>query len=173
MFLKGLKAKSVLKKMGKVSETRQYQPSTGKIKTLAILQNRSFPFDSSKIKELANALGIVEREVQLLEYSASISKEQKAHSGIYNASHLGWKGVFKNKSLKDFEKSNFDILLSYYHTDELALQAMTVFSNARIKVGISHNFEHLNDLTICVSNNEEALLIEELKKYLKILKVLN
>lgn len=173
MFLDGLKAKSILRKIEKSVNERELISSHSPVATIAILQERRSPFDPKNVKSLLDMLGVQEEQVTILEYVKNLTREQKEEQLLYSEKQLGWKGVFKTKSLKDFEKKPFDILLSYYISKELSLNAMTALSQAKFKVGITSSLEEINDLTIHVKKGQETVFISELEKYLRILKVIN
>jgi|GEM_PF-2854343 len=173
MFLNGLKAKSILKQIEKNLNQRDYTPSQVTPHAIALLQDKTKPFDPVLLIKLLNKLGLTHKDAVTLEYVKNITKDQKELTAIYSDKHLGWKGVFKTSSLEDFKKQRFDILISYYHCDALALRAMTAMSNAVLKIGISAQMEAVNDLTIHVHEGQEAVFIKEFEKYLKILKVIH
>lgn len=173
MFLNGLKAKSILRKIDKVVSERDYKSNRSKPRTLAILQENKHPFNEGKVKMLLKMLDIKKDQVTVLEYVKNIRKDQKEIPSLYSEKQLGWKGVFKTRDLKEFQQKPFDILVSYYTSDQLALKAMTALSNATLKVGISPDLEEMNDLTIHVAQEQEAVFIKEFEKYLKILKVID
>ena len=119
--------------------------------------------------QLKKAFSSLGKKVEMILFS------DKAEEGelSFKRSDLGWKGVFKTKSLKDFSATPFDILISYYTPENLSLKAMTALSAAKFKVGIDPAMETYNDLTIHVATGQEVVFTKELEKYLKILKVIN
>ena len=173
MFLNGLKAKSILKQIEKDLRRRDYKPSGAKPHVIALLQDKAKPFDLSTLQKLLKMLSLAEKDVVILEYVKAITKDQKELPSLYSEKQLGWKGIFKTAALEDFKKQRFDILISYYHSDALALKAMTAMSNAVLKIGISPEMESVNDLTIHVNEGQESVFIKEFEKYLKILKVIH
>lgn len=173
MFLNGLKAKSILKQIDKVQLARNYKASKGGVATVAILQEMDKPFDTKHLTKLCKAIGVKPKDVTILEYVKTLTKEQREQPQLFSDKQVGWKGVFKTKSLKDFSATPFDILISYYTPENLSLKAMTALSVAKFKVGINPEMEAYNDLTIHVATDQEVVFTKELEKYLKILKVIN
>lgn len=173
MFLNGLKEKSILRQIKKELATRDYIASNTKPAAIAILQEQGSPFDSLVFEKLLSVLKLKKEDIVLLEFVKKISKDQKAIPSLYSEKDIGWRGVFKTQLLKDFKKQRFDMLISYYHTDALALKAVTAMSNAALKIGVTSEGESMNDLTIHIKPGKEELFVEELEKYLKILKVIN
>ncbi|WP_339847879.1 hypothetical protein [uncultured Dokdonia sp.] len=173
MFLNGLKAKSIHKQIDKQLRKRDYKPSGAKPVVVALLQDSTKPFDPASLKKILKILSLSEKDLVVLEYVKTMTKDQKELSSLFSEKQLGWKGVFKTAPLEDFKKQRFDILISYYHSDALALRAMTAMSNAVLKIGVSPEMESVNDLTIHVDDGQESVFIKEFEKYLKILKVIH
>ncbi|WP_298326473.1 DUF6913 domain-containing protein [uncultured Dokdonia sp.] len=173
MFLNGLKAKSIHKQIDKQLRKRDYKPSGAKPVVVALLQDSTKPFDPASLKKILKILSLSEKDLVVLEYVKTMTKDQKELLSLFSEKQLGWKGVFKTAPLEDFKKQRFDILISYYHSDALALRAMTAMSNAVLKIGVSPEMESVNDLTIHVNDGQESVFIKEFEKYLKILKVIH
>ncbi|WP_405226518.1 DUF6913 domain-containing protein [Dokdonia sp. Asnod1-B02] len=173
MFLNGLKAKSIHKQIDKQLRKRDYKPSGAKPVVVALLQDSTKPFDPASLKKILKILNLSEKDLVVLEYVKTMTKDQKELLSLFSEKQLGWKGVFKTAPLEDFKKQRFDILISYYHSDALALRAMTAMSNAVLKIGVSPEMESVNDLTIHVNDGQESVFIKEFEKYLKILKVIH
>ncbi|TVZ22355.1 hypothetical protein JM84_1249 [Dokdonia sp. Hel_I_63] len=173
MFLNGLKAKSIHKQIDKQLRKRDYKPSGAKPVVVALLQDSTKPFDPVSLKKILKILNLSEKNLILLAYVKTMTKDQKELPSLFSEKQLGWKGVFKTAALENFKKQRFDILISYYHSDALALRAMTAMSNAVLKIGVSPEMESVNDLTIHVNDGQESIFIKEFEKYLKILKVIH
>lgn len=173
MFLTGLKAKSIIKQIDKAQQARNYKASTTAVSSVAILQDVDKPFDTNHLTKLCKAMGVKTKDVTILEYVKTLTKEQREQPQLFSDKQVGWKGVFKTKSLKDFSATPFDILISYYTPENLSLKAMTALCAAKFKVGIDPAMEIYNDLTIHVATDQEVVFTKELEKYLKILKVIN
>ncbi len=172
MFLNGLKTKSIIRKLKKAIASRSYTPSRKPIRRIGILQEGNVPFDVKKIKLLTTALGIKEKDVEVLSYIPKLSKDQKNDSDVYSESGIGWNATLKTIALKDFVARDFDILLSYYTEDRLPLQLISGLSRATFKVGLMKEEQSLHDLVITTAMGEESIFITELEKYLRILKIL-
>lgn len=171
MFLGGLKEKSIVRKIQKDVEKRNFSLSRKRISTVAILQVEEAVFDSKQLRVLANQLGIDEQAITQLTYVTKIAKERKEDEHLVTDKHLGWKGVLKPKHLKDFVQKKFDLLVNYHETDILALRTLAAASQAQLKVGIVVDKLGLNDLVIHTKTGEEAVFNRELNTYLNILKV--
>jgi len=172
MFLNGLKEKSIVRKLKNKIANREYTPSGRQVRTLGILQEKGAPFDVKSTKVLAKALGIEENDIEIFTYQAKLPKDQKEIQGMYALKSIGWNATLKTASLKAFVAKDFDVLLSYYTDDRLPLRLVSGLSNAVFKVGLIKEEDGLHDLVITTAIGEEMLLINELEKYLRILKIL-
>lgn len=159
--------------MEKLVMDRSYVPSNKKPVTIAILQEQSQSFDKRLLAKLSSTIAGKQIVVDLLEYVEKVGKKEKENRDLFSDKAIGWNGVVKGKGLKQFSQKEYDILISYYTSDELSLQLVTTLSQATFKVGISDQFEELNDLTIVSKIGEEELFMKELQKYLKILKIIS
>ncbi len=172
MFLNGLKVKSILRKLKKETENRMYVSSRTVIRNVGIVQEEQTSFDSKKITQLVKILGIKEKDIEILSYVDKIQKDQKEVEGIFSDSGIGWNATLKTSNLKMFTSKKFDILLSYYTEDRLSLKVVSGLSNATFKVGLNHKGEELHDLIITTKIGQEDVFINELEKYLQILKII-
>ncbi|MDC9722618.1 MAG: hypothetical protein PSN34_07575 [Urechidicola sp.] len=77
-------------------------------------------------------------------------------------------GKLKNEVIEKLIKSDFDLLLNYTN-DNLYLNYLTAFSNAKFKVGLDSNKNEFLDLMINIGEENVDLFHNELVKYLKIL----
>ncbi|MFT5752270.1 MAG: hypothetical protein ACI828_000809 [Flavobacteriales bacterium] len=172
MFLGGLKEKSIVRKIRKDVEKRRFTLSRKRIFTMAILQDAAAPFNNSQLTALASELGIDVENITLLTYAPTLTKAQKEEELLVTDKQIGWKGVLKSEHLKKFAQKEFDVLVSYYNTDLLALQALVARSQAQVKVSISADALGLYDLVIHMKTGDEVVFVKELKKYLRILKII-
>lgn len=172
MFLNGLKTKSIIRKLKNEVASRTYVPSGTPIRSIGILQEEAVPFDKKNREQLAKVLGIQEKDIEILTYVTTLSKDQKEVEGTYSVKSIGWNGIAKTASLKTFIAKDFDILLSYYTEDRLPLRWVSGLSKAVFKVGLIKEEESLHDLVITTATGEETVFINELEKYLRILKIL-
>ena len=78
--------------------------------------------------------------------------------------------TFDDKELNAFEATPFDLLISYYDTEKAALLLFTHLSKASFKVGFSNIDSRLNHFMINTKAENYKVFVDELFKYLKILK---
>ena len=156
--------------MEKERRTSREIPFRRRPLSIGLLQEEQSPFDPSQLNKLFNQLGEGAVQLKELTFTSDTSKVLKDKASLYSSKQLGWNGVFKTPYLKEFQQQPFDLLISYYTEDTIALDAMTALSKAMFKVGIAPGKEELNDLTIVVQKGQESVFAKELINYLKILK---
>lgn len=169
MILRGLKEKSNKKYINSTLRKRVVSNSSNKIQQLGILINSDEDIDYAWFNTLAAALNINENKVEIIAFTSNIKEEDYDFSPTYNPKHLGWKGSLKHVDLKRFTQTDFDLLISYYTEDSIALKLLTAASKAKFKVGILQEDERLNDLIIKTERNDFDTFKSELLKYLNIL----
>ncbi|RMB56140.1 hypothetical protein EAX61_15765 [Dokdonia sinensis] len=171
MFLSGLKEKSIVRRLKSVTSGRSYAGASGKITSVALLQDASMPFNSKELSDLIKVLGIAQAQLTVISYVSNPDKAELVDERTVADKHLGWKGVFKPVHLRNFVEQSFDVLISYYTDENLPLLALSAQSNASFKVGIGENYFDIQDLSIQIKRDQESVFIKELEKYLNILKI--
>lgn len=172
MFLNGLKAKSIIRKLEKVNSERIPVTTGNTLSTVCIIETETNKFDRKKLKGLASILNVKEEDIQFRSFVKQKKKEDKENPILFSPKDIGWKGVFKTSSLKEYRKTNFDLLISYYTTAHLAASTVSSLGKAKFKVGIGEDVYRTQDLSLEVAVGETDLFLTELEKYLKILKII-
>lgn len=173
MFLNGLRVKSIYRKIKKETRARSYAPLTAKVRTVAIIQHYEKPFAKASLEHLAKVLEIEEKHIAFMTLHKVIHPKDKKNPAIFSEEQIGWRGVLKSRVLKDFCDEPYDVLISYYDKDILPLAALTTFSRGKFKIGLTEDFVALNDLIVKAPLEDEKLLIQELKKYMRILNIIS
>lgn len=171
MFLNGLKAKSIIRKLKSDNSNRTTITEGNKLRSIGIIEEASEKFDRAKLSQLCKTLGVKEANVYFMTYVAKKKKEDRDNEALFSPKDIGWKGVLKTDHLKEFGSKNLDMLISYYTEDHFALSALSSLAKSKFKVGLVNDSYQSQDLTIELNTKETDLFIEELGKYLKILKI--
>ncbi len=171
MFLDGLKAKSILRKIKVQVDNRRYEYRKKTLSSIGVIQTETHRLEKSDITQLASDLGIKNENITVITYAKKPSKTDVVAGNLFSEGQVGWNGQPKQEVLKSFANASFDVLLSYYTPNNLVAMAITAFSNAHFKVGLSNEVEGLNDLVIERVGDDVQLFASELKKYLHILKI--
>ena len=167
MIVKFLKNRSNKIFMQKVLESRKFNSSVIKIKTVGIIFNLDEYKDYDKMKEIFNGLGIHENKIKFIAYMSENGTKLNRWDSYFKSKDFGWNGSVKNLDLIEFIDSEFDILISYYRKNNLELNFVTACSKAKFKIGISKGNENLNDFTLDISTNFTDIFAKELRKYLE------
>ena len=171
MFLGGLRAKSILRKIKEQVANRSYEYKKASLLKIGIIQTEHQHIDEAGVALLAETLEVKSEDITIITYVKKASKEELASGSLFSEHQIGWKGQPKHEVLKSFTNTPFDIVVSYYTTSDLGLLATTAYSKARFKVGLNTEISGLNDLVIEGVIGDFTLFVKELKKYLQILKI--
>ncbi|QXP58236.1 DUF6913 domain-containing protein [Olleya sp. HaHaR_3_96] len=169
MILKGFKEKSNKKYINKCTKSRVLVPSNTVIKTIGVLVDSQQFSDLEWINQLAKSLKVNANNLKILSLFNNEKKEIALFGNTFSEKDLGWRGVIKSQTAKDFIAMNFDLLINLYETDALALQLVTAATNAQFKVGIYNARQDINDLIIETKLEDKSIFKKELIKYLNIL----
>ena len=99
-------------------------------------------------------------------------KNNQNNDGFLNLEYnqLQWDGAFKNPASLAFLSKNYDVLISYYDTEDPILMQLTYQAQACLKIGFASVDLRLNQFSIqTVLANYDGFVSE----LLKILKLLN
>ena len=167
MFLNGWKRKSIKRNIEKLVANSAGPSVSSEIITLGVILDNSAFSDLKPIREIVGELGqSLQTEVLLYENGKN---EDVDNEVIIQDDSLGWNGKIVDDNVSNFVAKPFDLLLSYYNTENLVLQFITAHSAARFKAGFHMQKYQLHDLTIDVDIKDTTAFKTELKKYLKIL----
>lgn len=169
MILKGFKANSIKKCLNKTLSNRKVYVDNTKAKSLGILFNIDEVDDFEAFRKLGDYIRIRPNRVKIIAFSPTQTEKPNFWEVCFNPKDIGWKGVIKNIELQTFLDTEFDVLVSYYSSEELGLKFLTGISKANLKVGILQSDSRLNDLIIKTKVDEFQIFKKELFKYLSIL----
>ncbi|HLV15161.1 MAG TPA: hypothetical protein VKY41_08275 [Xanthomarina sp.] len=173
MILKGLKEKSIKKKLNSLLKNREANFNTDKIENIGVILNADETNDFEALKTIAQTLGVLPNKVKIIAFTASSKAQAYSWDACFNMKDFTWNGKVNNTELQTFIDTKFDLLISYYVEDVLQLKYLTAASNANLKVGIFQHDKRINDLIIKTEFNKLELFKAELKKYLNVLNKLH
>ncbi|CAM1367072.1 conserved protein of unknown function [Tenacibaculum soleae] len=152
--------KTIVKKSVKNKEER-------KIKKVAILLDNE-SLENIVLANLSNKLSFVKENITVLIYR-EFSKKEEVLPKFFTNKDIGMKASLKSDNLKNFVKNDYDLLISYIKAPNLYTNMVTLLSQASLKTGFAGVDDRLYDLVISDEGFNEAVLNQELKKYLTIL----
>jgi len=172
MILKGFKEKSNQKFINKLIDTRRAQTSTKRMESVGIVLNLSEFDDFEIFRIFFEDLKLNPNKIKLVGFVEDPKLIEFSRELLFSEKQIGWKGKIKNNELQSFLNTSFDVLVSYYKTDNLELNLITALSKANFKVGLTVHDKRFYDLILDVLPNQFNVFKQEFIKYLTILKKL-
>jgi hypothetical protein len=169
MFLRAFKENSNKKYLNKLLSKRHVNVDDSKVESLGIIVNMDETDDFNLFKPIVTKLKIHPNNFKVVGFSKNKKDNLNTWDVCFNEKDFGWKGEIKNVELQSFLDKKFDVLISYYLTEDLELKLMTAASQANFKIGILQSDERLNDLIIKTKIKEFNVFENEVFKYITIL----
>nr|WP_305069735.1 hypothetical protein [Flavobacterium covae] len=114
--------------------------------------------------------GFKRDNIKVLVYRDPLEKKVNLTLPTFSFKDINWNGQFSAPFVNEFIYTPFDLLISYYDVEKAPLLLVTHNSKALFKVGFSTIDKRLNHLIINTNAQNFKIFLEELVKYLKILK---
>lgn len=166
MFLKGLQYKSAKKELTrKLNKTTTKEVESLPIQTIGVLINAD---KTENFEQIVQSLQF-DVAVDVLCYHKNVQKTREVNYPVFYEKDFGWKGKAKTSELQQFLHKPYDLLISYYSDDILALQLASGLQAATFKVGIAGSNQEIHDVIIQTKEEEVATFAKELHTYLQIL----
>lgn len=168
MIFKGLK-EAVLKNKFEtlLSQTEVFRTMPlHKIQSVGII---TFEEISSKIdlqKEIGAILGTRNARIYSLR---KFSKTDEFSYKHFTENDINWKGKFTQTSFQIFLEEPLDLIIGYFHVNNIFLETAILQSKAQFKVGFSGVNPNLYEIEISEKTENIVAFTSELKRYLKII----
>ncbi len=163
-----LKQKSIQKVYDKViSKKVNKTKKNSSIKKIAILLDNE-ALVNVMIANLTSKLPFKKENITVLVFR-EYSKKDESSPEFFTDNDFGFKASLKSDNLKNFVKNDYNLLINYIKTPNLFTNMVTLWSQADLKAGFSGIDDRLYDIVISDEGLNEAILNQELKKYLTIL----
>ncbi|OYX24034.1 MAG: hypothetical protein B7Z06_09400 [Flavobacteriales bacterium 32-35-8] len=169
MFLRAFKENSNKKYLNKLLSNRYVNVGDSKIESLGIIFNLGENEDFGLFKNLASKIKVNPNNFKVIGFSRDKKANLNTWDLCFNPDDFGWNGVIKHVELQSFLDKKFDVLISYYLSEDFELKLMTAKSKAQFKIGNLQTDFRLNDLIINTNLNEFDVFENEVFKYLTIL----
>ncbi|MFK7050513.1 MULTISPECIES: DUF6913 domain-containing protein [Flavobacterium] len=170
MFINYIKELSLKKILNSTLQSVKEPSLVKTIEKVGLLLDESYSF---KKEELINSLinnGFKRDHIKVLVYKQKIGKNENLSYPTFSFKDINWKGEFSAPFVNEFIYTPFDLLINYYDVGKAPLLLVTHNSKAVLKVGFSSVDKRLNHLLINVNAENFKVFVQELFKYLKILK---
>ena len=163
-----LKQKSIQKVYSKLIVKKvAKKPTNNKVKKVAVLLDNE-TLINVVISNLTNKLPFKKEQITVYTFR-EYSKKQEESPEFFSDNDFGFKASLKSDNLKDFVKNDFDLLINYTKSANLFTNMVTLLSQAELKVGFAKIDDRLFDIVVSDATFNEAVLNQEIKKYLTIL----
>jgi len=139
------------------------------IQKIAVLVDEVQLLTSSIQMDLEEKLHVSSLDIEVLVFCPFDKKRTYLENEI-TKKDFGWSGSLKLNKLKEFVKSDCDLLINYGLEENLYWKVITLRSQSKFKIGFSSNDNRLYDLSVSDSKRNTTVLTREAEKYLKILK---
>ncbi len=170
MFLNVWKRKSIKRNLESLLDDLSSIEPTTDIKLVGILVEYPAFKDFEKLRKMTTNLG-PRVNCKILCYVSKLRNAKDLHEDKFDSSGFTWKGKVTDGDIIEFTDKPFDLLISYYKTDNLFLHYVTALAKTGFRVGFPLEESRLNNLSIIVDMDNVDAFEVELKKYLKILTV--
>ncbi|AMA48577.1 MULTISPECIES: DUF6913 domain-containing protein [Flavobacterium] len=170
MFINYIKALSLKKILNSTLQPVKDTLLVNSVKKVGLLLEDSYSFKKEElINELINK-GFKRDNIKVLVYRDPLEKKVNLTFPTFSFKDINWNGQFSAPFVNEFIYTPFDLLISYYDVEKAPLLLVTHNSKALFKVGFSTIDKRLNHLIINTNAQNFKIFLEELVKYLKILK---
>lgn len=118
-------------------------------------------------EEIKKMLGL--ENVKILTF-LDYDKKNHTINSYFTEKDIDWNGAIQKADFRDFLNEPFDLLIGYFDTKNIFLELAVLKSKATFKVGFSDVNQRLYDMEIAEIPSKIDNFLNELKKYLVILK---
>ena len=139
------------------------------IQSVAVLVDEIQLSTSSIQMDLEEKLQVSSLDIEVLVFCTFDKKRTYLENEI-TEKDFSWSGSLKLNKLKEFVKSDCDLLINYGLEVNLHWKVITLRSQSKFKIGFSSNDNRLFDLSVSDPKRNTTVLTREAEKYLKILK---
>jgi hypothetical protein len=170
MFLNYIKEFFVKKSLKNNLHNVKNEVFTSNVQTIGLLVDESeFRHSEELVKELISN-GINPDNIKIVVYRSKFDKKETYSRPTFGKKHINWRGEVIVDFLTEFIDTEFDLLISYYDTEQPILMMVTNKSKAKFKVGFASVDNNLNRWMIETAIENYKLFVSELFKYLKNIK---
>lgn len=167
-MLANFKQKSIQKQYDKLVEKQPLVNNKGgKVSTIAIILDND-ALVNVITSNLLSRFSFQKEAITFLVYRKFI-KNQEASPRFFSEKEIGYKASLKSDNLNNFVKKDYDLLINYTKQSNLYTNIITLQSQAKLKAGFAEIDDRLFDIVVSDPTFNEAVLNQELKKYLTIL----
>jgi len=170
MFSNKLKDFFIKSNVKKRLSNVKHSASNELIQSIGIIFDERFLAERNALIDDIKKYGFQSNQIEFIVFKERIKKEETFDFQVYRFNDINWNATFVPSKIAEFWSKKFDLLISYYNEEQTALVLATHLSQARFKVGFSQVDHRLHHFIIQEDPKLYSVFVEELFKYLKILK---
>lgn len=170
MFLNYIKEFFVKKSLKNNLYNVQNKVFTSNVQTIGLLVDESKFTHSEELLSEIISKGITPQNVKIAAYRSKFDEKITYSRSTFGKKDINWQGEITADFLNEFIKTEFDLLISYYDSENAILMSVTNKSKAKFKVGFGSVDQRLNHWMINTAVENYRLFVFELFKYLKSIK---
>lgn len=140
------------------------------IKSVGVILDGSLALETENLVSFLIKHGIEENQIKVLVFKDKINKKEVFKFDIFSYNDINWSGEIQNLKAQQFLNTEFDLLINYHDFEKPPLVFASYLSKANFKVGFTSRDKTVNQLMVNTSPNNCQLFIDELFKFLRILK---
>lgn len=144
--------------------------SSNKVQTIGILVDERSFFQTVALKEALIEHDFLEKNISILAFRDPIKVKEDSSYPVFGCKHINWSFQIYEVVVVDFMQNPFDVLLSYYDTNNGFLQWITLQSKAAFKVGFFSEDQQLNTILI---NTKTMNYKEFVTEFVRVLQLFN
>jgi len=169
MFFKQFRTLSLQKNITLILKSRIKNFQSGKVNSIGVIFDYDAYYDYDFFRNLIKDLGVMDTKVRFIAKVDLEKNKPNSWDSFFSLDNFDWLGRPKSVEIEEFVEQPFDVLISYYKTNQLELNLVTARSKANFKIGITNEDSRLHDLTIDVEPADTDIFKIELIKYLTLL----
>ena len=166
MFFKQFRTLSLQKNITLILKSRIKNFQSGKVNSIGVIFDYDSYYDYDFFRNLIKDLGVMDTKVRFIAKVDLEKNKPNSWDSFFSLDNFDWLGRPKSVEIEEFVEQPFDVLISYYKTNQLELNLVTARSKANFKIGITNEDSRLHDLTIDVEPSDTDVFRTELIKYL-------
>lgn len=158
--------KIITKRLRNVTSSK----SSGSIKKVGVILDEKLSDSKDKIKDILKKNSILDSNITFITFKSKLKKGEEAPFDVFTSKDVSFSGVFNRGRLNWFLDDTFDLIINFYQDANPFLMLLTQLSHSNLKVGFASVDNRLNHLVIKTKSNDTSIFLDEMIKYLKILK---
>jgi hypothetical protein len=166
MFFKQFRTLSLQKNITLILKSRIKNFKSSKINSIGVIFDYDAYCDYDFFRGLIKDMGIMENKIRFIAKVEFEKNKPNSWDSFFSLDNFDWLGRPKSVEIDEFVEQPFDVLISYYKSNQLELNFVTARSKANFKIGLASHDSRLNDLTIDIEPKNTDVFKTELIKYL-------